>query len=128
MDKFEKHKTKIPKSLNFSYPFLNLGNAHHMNLGTPNHPSQQGVALSWYLHRVLLSSLRRGVADRAPTPTCFDQRCPTPTSSIDHDVREKPKGSARVMWSFRPREGGESTDRCEVCRERETKKNLVKFF
>ena len=37
-------------------------------------------------------------------------------------MREKPKGSARVMWSFRPREGGESTERCEVCREREKKK------
>ena len=32
-----------------------------------------------------------------------------------------------MMWSFRPREGGESTERCEVCRERE-KKNFGKVF
>ena len=94
-----------------------------MNLETPNHPSQQGVALSQYLHRVLLSWSCRGVADQAPAPTCFDQWCPTPTSSTDHDVREKPKRSAREIRELFAK--GEKCDRAraemvqEVCRERE---------
>ena len=64
--------------------------AHHQSR---NPPQPTAFKTQIQIHRVLLSWLCPGVADRAPMPTCFGHRCPTPYSKSSISARRSRSGT-----------------------------------